>query len=207
MDLKTEITRHLLEIEAVQIRTDEYFTWTSGIKSPIYCDNRLTMSYPVVRRKIADGFVELIQKNGWKPDNIAGCATAGIPHAAWLAERLNLPMVYVRSSPKGHGKGNQIEGKVEPGEKIVVIEDLISTGGSSLEVVRVLRDAGAEVLGVLAIFSYGLEKAKENFKAAGVSVETITGYDFLLDMLEKEKKITNAEKNELKSWRQLLDKN
>ncbi|SRR5690606_26202800 len=206
MDLKTEITRHLLEIEAVQIRTDEYFTWTSGIKSPIYCDNRLTMSYPVVRRKIADGFVELIQKNGWEPDNIAGCATAGIPHAAWLAERLNLPMVYVRSSPKGHGKGNQIEGKVEPGEKIVVIEDLISTGGSSLEVVRVLRDAGAEVLGVLAIFSYGLEKAKENFKAAGVSVETITGYDFLLDMLEKEKKITNAEKNELKSWRQLLDK-
>lgn len=207
MDLKTEITRHLLEIEAVQIRTDEYFTWTSGIKSPIYCDNRLTMSYPVVRRKIADGFVELIKKNGWEPDNIAGCATAGIPHAAWLAERLNLPMVYVRSSPKGHGKGNQIEGKVEPGEKIVVIEDLISTGGSSLEVVRVLRDAGAEVLGVLAIFSYGLEKAKENFKAAGVSVETITGYDFLLDMLEKEKKITNAEKNELKSWRQLLDKN
>lgn len=207
MDLKTEITRHLLEIEAVQIRTDEYFTWTSGIKSPIYCDNRLTMSYPVVRRKIADGFVELIRKNGWEPDNIAGCATAGIPHAAWLAERLNLPMVYVRSSPKGHGKGNQIEGKVEPGEKIVVIEDLISTGGSSLEVVRVLRDAGAEVLGVLAIFSYGLEKAKENFKAAGVSVETITGYDFLLDMLEKEKKITNAEKNELKSWRQLLDKN
>lgn len=207
MDLKTEITRHLLEIEAVQIRTDEYFTWTSGIKSPIYCDNRLTMSYPVVRRKIADGFVELIQKNGWEPDNIAGCATAGIPHAAWLAERLNLPMVYVRSSPKGHGKGNQIEGIVEPGEKIVVIEDLISTGGSSLEVVRVLRDAGAEVLGVLAIFSYGLEKAKENFKAAGVSVETITGYDFLLDMLEKEKKITNAEKNELKSWRQLLDKN
>ncbi len=206
MDLKTEITRHLLEIEAVQIRTDEYFTWTSGIKSPIYCDNRLTMSYPVVRRKIADGFVELIQKNGREPDNIAGCATAGIPHAAWLAERLNLPMVYVRSSPKGHGKGNQIEGKVEPGEKIVVIEDLISTGGSSLEVVRVLRDAGAEVLGVLAIFSYGLEKAKENFKAAGVSVETITGYDFLLDMLEKEKKITNAEKNELKSWRQLLDK-
>lgn len=196
-----------MEIEAVQIRTDEYFTWTSGIKSPIYCDNRLTMSYPVIRRKIADGFVELIQKNGWEPDNIAGCATAGIPHAAWLAERLNLPMVYVRSSPKGHGKGNQIEGKVEPGEKIVVIEDLISTGGSSLEVVRVLRDAGAEVLGVLAIFSYGLEKAKENFKAAGVSVETITGYDFLLDMLEKEKKITNAEKNELKSWRQLLDKN
>lgn len=206
MDLQTEITRHLLDIEAVQIRTDEYFTWTSGIKSPIYCDNRLTMSYPVVRRKIADGFVELIRKNGWEPDNIAGCATAGIPHAAWLAERLNLPMVYVRSSPKGHGKGNQIEGKVEPGEKIVVIEDLISTGGSSLEVVRVLREAGAEVLGVLAIFSYGLERAKENFKAAGVSVETITGYDFLLDMLEKEKKITNAEKNELKSWRQLLDK-
>jgi orotate phosphoribosyltransferase len=162
------------------------------------------MSYPVVRRKIVDGFVQLIQKNNWEPENIAGCATAGIPHAAWLAEHLNLPMVYVRSSPKGHGKGNQIEGKVEPGQKVVVIEDLISTGGSSLETVRVLREEGAEVLGVLAIFSYGLETAKENFKAADVPLMTITGYDFLLDMLEREQKITDAEKNELKSWRDLL---
>lgn len=205
MDLQTEITRHLLDIEAVQIRTEDYFTWTSGIKSPIYCDNRLTMSYPVVRRKIVEGFVELLEKNNWEPDNIAGCATAGIPHAAWLSERLNLPMVYVRSSPKGHGKGNQIEGKISPGQKIAVIEDLISTGGSSLEVVRALREAGAEVLGVLAIFSYGLEKAKESFKAEKVPVYTITGYDFLLDMLEKENKITDAEKNELKSWRNLLN--
>lgn len=204
MELQTEITRHLLDIEAVQIRTENYFTWTSGIQSPIYCDNRLTMSYPVVRRKIVEGFVELIKKNNWEPDNIAGCATAGIPHAAWLAEQLNLPMIYVRSSPKGHGKGNQIEGKVEAGQKVVVIEDLISTGGSSLETVRVLREAGADVLGVLAIFSYGLETAKKNFKEANVPVMTITGYDFLLDMLEREKKITDSEKNELKSWRDLL---
>lgn len=204
MGLQTEITRMLLQIEAVQIRTDNYFTWTSGIKSPIYCDNRLTMSHPEVRHKIVDAFIHLLNENDWQPENIAGCATAGIPHAAWLAERLNLPMVYVRSSPKGHGKGNQIEGIVKPGQKVVVIEDLISTGGSSLETVRVLQEAGAVVLGVLAIFSYGLDKAKENFKHENVPMMTITGYDFLLDMLEKENKITEAEKTELKAWRNLL---
>jgi len=204
MGLQTEITKDLLTIEAVQIRTHDYFTWTSGIKSPIYCDNRLTMSYPEVRTKIAQAFAELIEKFNWQPENIAGCATAGIPHAAWLAERLKLPMVYVRSSPKGHGKGNQIEGHVKPGQKIVVIEDLISTGGSSLETVRVLREAGAEVLGVLAIFSYGLEKATENFANENVTLATITGYDFLLNMLESEKIITYSEKTELTAWRDLL---
>lgn len=204
MGLQTEITKDLLTIEAVQIRTEDYFTWTSGIKSPIYCDNRLTMSYPEVRTKIAQAFAELVERFNWQPENIAGCATAGIPHAAWLADRLNLPMVYVRSSPKGHGKGNQIEGHVKSGQKVVVIEDLISTGGSALETVRVLREAGAEVLGVLAIFSYGLEKATENFANENVTLSTITGYDFLLDMLENEKKITDAEKTELTAWRDLL---
>src|SRR5690625_2264319 len=204
MELRTEITAKLLEIEAVQIRTENYFTWTSGIKSPIYCDNRLTMSYPEVRQKIVQGFVALLHTLQWKPENIAGCATAGIPHAAWLAEHLQLPMVYVRSSPKGHGKGNQIEGKVSKGQKVVVIEDLISTGGSSLEAVRVLQNVGADVLGVLAIFSYGLEKAERNFSDAKVAMHTITSYDYLLDMLEKEQKITDAEKTELKAWRNLL---
>jgi|SRR5699024_4783208 len=204
MGLQTEITNDLLTIEAVQIRTEDYFTWTSGIKSPIYCDNRLTMSYPEVRRKIATAFVDLMEKLNWQPDSISGCATAGIPHAAWLADKLNLPMTYVRSSPKGHGKGNQIEGRIKKGEKVVVIEDLISTGGSSLETVKVLREAGAEVLGVLAIFSYGLEKASENFAAENVPLSTITGYDFLLELLESENKITDSEKVELTAWRDLL---
>lgn len=204
MGLQTEITNDLLNIEAVQIRTEDYFTWTSGIKSPIYCDNRLTMSYPEVRTKIATAFVDLMEKLNWQADSISGCATAGIPHAAWLADKLNLPMTYVRSSPKGHGKGNQIEGRIKKGEKVVVIEDLISTGGSSLETVKVLREAGAEVLGVLAIFSYGLEKASENFAAENVSLSTITGYDFLLELLESENKITDSEKIELTAWRDLL---
>ncbi|HLS22849.1 MAG TPA: orotate phosphoribosyltransferase [Pseudogracilibacillus sp.] len=204
MDLQTEITKDLLEIEAVQIRTENYFTWTSGIKSPIYCDNRLTMSYPHVRRKIVKAFTERIERLGWKPDSIAGCATAGIPHAAWLAEALDLPMVYVRSSPKGHGKENQIEGHINREDRVIVIEDLISTGGSSLEAVRVLKEVGAEVLGVLAIFTYGLEKAKNNFSEENVAVSTITSYDFLLEMLMNEEKITEAEKNELIAWRDLL---
>ena len=204
MDLQTEITKDLLEIEAVQIRTENYFTWTSGIKSPIYCDNRLTMSYPHVRRKIVKAFTERIERLGWKPDSIAGCATAGIPHAAWLAEALDLPMVYVRSSPKGHGKENQIEGHINREDRVIVIEDLISTGGSSLEAVRVLKEVGAEILGVLAIFTYGLEKAKNNFSEENVAVSTITSYDFLLEMLMNEEKITEAEKNELIAWRDLL---
>jgi len=204
MDLQTEITKDLLEIEAVQIRTENYFTWTSGIKSPIYCDNRLTMSYPHVRRKIVKAFTERIERLGWKPDSIAGCATAGIPHAAWLAEALDLPMVYVRSSPKGHGKENQIEGHINREDRVIVIEDLISTGGSSLEAVRVLKEVGAEVLGVLAIFTYGLEKAKNNFSEENVAVSTITSYDFLLEMLMNEENITEAEKNELIAWRDLL---
>ena len=204
MDLQTEITKDLLEIEAVQIRTENYFTWTSGIKSPIYCDNRLTMSYPHVRRKIVKAFTERIERLGWKPDSIAGCATAGIPHAAWLAEALDLPMVYVRSSPKGHGKENQIEGHINREDRVIVIEDLISTGGSSLEAVRVLKEVGAEVLVVLPIFTYGLEKAKNNFSEENVAVSTITSYDFLLEMLMNEEKITEAEKNELIAWRDLL---
>ena len=204
MGLQTEITKDLLTIEAVQIRTHDYFTWTSGIKSPIYCDNRLTMSYPEVRTKIAQAFAELIEKFNWQPENIAGCATAGIPHAAWLAERLKLPMVYVRSSPKGHGKGNQIEGHVKPGQKIVVIEDLISTGGSSLEAAQVLQQEGADVLSVLAIFTYGLPKAQQTFEEADIPFTTITGFDDLLEALKDKEDITEAEHQELLSWRNHL---
>lgn len=201
MELQYEIARDLLSIKAVQIKTDSYFTWTSGIKSPIYCDNRLTMSYPDIRTKIAKAFVKKLAEKGEKPDVIAGCATAGIPHAAWLADELNIPMVYVRSSPKGHGKGNQIEGKIERGDKVIVIEDLISTGGSAIESANVLKEAGANVLGVLAIFTYGLKKATENFARAEVEFDTITSFDHLINALLEDGDISEEEKTELLEWR------
>src|SRR5690625_5038906 len=166
MGLSSELARDLLAIKAVQIKTDGYFTWTSGIKSPIYCDNRLTMSYPSVRKNIVRAFVKMIEQLSVKPEVIAGCATAGIPHAAWLAEALNLPMVYVRSDRKSHGKQNQIEGHLNNGDHVLVIEDLISTGGSSIDVAIALREAGAQVTDVFAIFTYGLERAMESFKKA-----------------------------------------
>lgn len=204
MGLQNEVARALLEIKAVQIKTEGFFTWTSGIQSPIYCDNRLTMSYPAIREKIAKAFVEKIKNSNFKPDVIAGCATAGIPHAAWLATELNLPMVYVRSSPKGHGKGNQIEGLVEEGQKVLVIEDLISTGGSSIDAANVLREVGAEVLGVLAIFTYGLEKADNNFAEADLSLETITNFDHLLKVLLEDEEITGEDEARLLDWRNTL---
>nr|WP_088050110.1 orotate phosphoribosyltransferase [Virgibacillus dakarensis] len=205
MELSREIARNLLDIQAVQIRTEDYFTWTSGIKSPIYCDNRLTMSYPDIRAKIAQAFVQLIEQSEQKPDVIAGCATAGIPHAAWVANRLGLPMVYVRSKPKGHGKGNQIEGKLEKGQRAIVIEDLISTGGSSIESAKALEKEGITVLGVLAIFTYGLKKAKEQFLQANLAFRTITDYDQLLRLLVEDETINNEQYRELQSWRDLLE--
>lgn len=204
MGLNLEVANNLLDIKAVQINTKVYFTWTSGMKSPIYCDNRLTMSYPVVRRNIIKAFAEKIANMPEKPDVIAGCATAGIPHAAWLAEELNLPMVYVRSAPKGHGKGNQIEGHIESGQKVVVIEDLISTGGSAIESAQALQEAGVEVVNVLAIFTYGLDKANVNFKKANLAYETITNYDELLTILQNDGQITDEEKEKLKIWRNQL---
>ncbi|MEN1966944.1 orotate phosphoribosyltransferase [Lentibacillus sp. N15] len=204
MELTSNIARDLLDIEAVQIRPNDYFTWTSGIKSPIYCDNRLTMSYPEVRNKITEAFVHLIEQMDEKPDVIAGCATAGIPQAGWVADKLNLPMVYVRSKPKGHGKGNQIEGQIKAGQKIVVIEDLISTGGSSIEAAKALENEGANVLRVLAIFTYGLRKSAERFAEAGLTHQTITNYDELLQLLVEDSTLTNAEKQQLEDWRNAL---
>lgn len=204
MELKTKVAKQLLDIKAVQIQPNNYFTWTSGLKSPIYCDNRLTMSYPEVRNTIVQAFAQKIKEQSEQPDVIAGCATAGIPHAAWLAEKLNLPMAYVRSSAKGHGKGNQIEGEIKAGQKVVVIEDLISTGGSVLTAVKAIVEAGAEVVGVYAIFTYGLAKAKEQFAAAKVGFDTITNYDELLHLLESEGKISSDEKAELENWRNTL---
>jgi len=204
MGLSHELARDLLEIKAVQIKTDHYFTWTSGIKSPIYCDNRLTMSHPPVRKKITEAFVQKIEKMDEKPDVIAGCATAGIPHASWLADRLDLPMIYVRSKPKGHGKGNQIEGEIKKGQKVLVIEDLISTGGSAIDAGKTLKQVDAEVIGVLAIFTYGLAKSKQNFAEAAISLQTITGFDQLVDALVKDEEINNQERVELLAWRDEL---
>ncbi len=204
MNMSHEIAKDLLDIKAVQINTENYFTWTSGIKSPIYCDNRLTMSYPAVRKKIIQAFVQKIAEMSVKPDVIAGCATAGIPHAAWLAAELDLPMVYVRSAPKGHGKGNQIEGLIEAGQRVVLIEDLISTGGSVIESAQALQKAGAEVLHILAIFTYGLEKSKQQFLNGNLTFDTITNYDELLNYLEENNEITNEEKRELETWRNNL---
>lgn len=204
MSLSDEITKDLLAIKAVQINPHDYFTWASGIKSPIYCDNRLTMSYPSIRKKITKAFMNMINGMVNKPDVIAGCATAGIPHAAWLADELNLPMVYVRTNAKGHGKKNQIEGEIKKGQKVIVIEDLISTGGSALQAVRALKSKDINVIGVLAIFTYGLNKANEQFAEQQISFQTITSFDQLIDALIKDRAIELKEKENLVTWRDSL---
>ncbi|WP_080874812.1 orotate phosphoribosyltransferase [Oceanobacillus timonensis] len=202
--MENNITKDLLEIEAVQLNADNYFTWTSGLKSPIYCDNRLTMSYPAVRKKIVHAFAEMVKKSETKPEIIAGCATAGIPHAAWLAEELDLPMVYVRSKPKGHGKENQIEGVSVQGKKVLVIEDLISTGGSSIQSAAALEQDGADITAVYSIFSYGLPRAQKAFEEAGFTHQSITGFDQLLELLIEENKLAEKEKETVLAWRSAL---
>ena len=183
--MKKDIAESLLEIKAVSLSPNNPFTWTSGIHSPIYCDNRLTLSYPEIRRKIAAGLAEIITNQFPGCDLIAGTATAGIPHAAWVSELLNLPMCYVRSKAKGHGKGNQIEGKAEKGQKVVVVEDLISTGGSVITAVEALREAGCEVLGVVSIFTYELQKGREKMQKADVTVFSLTDYSTLVEVARK----------------------
>lgn len=195
------IAKDLLKIEAVFLSPDEPFTWASGIKSPIYCDNRITMSYPEVRREIAKGLAEEIKANYPDVEVIAGTATAGIPHAAWVAELLDLPMVYIRSKAKDHGKGNQIEGRITEGQKMVVIEDLISTGGSVLEAAEAAKREGADVLGVGAIFTYELDKGMEKFKAADMPLLTLTNYSTLIEIALEEKYINEQQLTLLKEWR------
>lgn len=195
------IAKDLLKIEAVFLSPDEPFTWASGIKSPIYCDNRITMSYPEVRREIAKGLAEEIKANYPDVEVIAGTATAGIPHAAWVAELLDLPMVYIRSKAKDHGKGNQIEGRITEGQKMVVIEDLISTGGSVLEAAEAAKREGADVLGVAAIFTYELDKGVEKFKAAEMPLLTLTNYSTLIEIALEENYINEQQLTLLKEWR------
>ncbi len=197
-----QIARDLLAIEAIFLQPNAPFTWASGIKSPIYCDNRITMSYPQVRRAIAQGLAENIKTTFPDVEVIAGTATAGIPHAAWVAELLDLPMVYIRSQAKAHGKGNQIEGRITPNQKMVVIEDLLSTGGSVLEACSAAKREGADVLGVAAIFTYELPQVAANFAEAGLPFVTLTNYTTLIDVALETGKIQTDDVTLLKEWRQ-----
>ena len=177
MERKTLIAKDLLKIKAVFFRPEEPFTWASGIRSPVYCDNRLTLTAPDVRTDVENGLAALIREKYPQAEALMGTSTAGIAHAAITGHILGLPMGYVRSGAKDHGRKNQIEGRLEPGEKVVVVEDLISTGGSVLEVVDVLRGAGAEVLGIVSIFTYGMKKGLERLAAAGVENTSLTDFD------------------------------
>ncbi|WP_304653359.1 orotate phosphoribosyltransferase [uncultured Ligilactobacillus sp.] len=196
-----EIAKDLLKIQAVKLSPNEPFTWASGIKSPIYCDNRLTISYPKIRTAIAKGIAELIREKYPEVEVIAGTATAGIPHAAWIAAELDLPLVYVRSKPKDHGRGKQIEGVLHPGAKTVVIDDLLSTGGSVLKAVKAAQNEGADVLGVGAIFSYQLQAIVDNFSQADLSYFTLTNYSELLEAAVEANYISTAERKVLEKWR------
>lgn len=201
----SEVAKALLDIKAVKLSPNQPFTWTSGIKSPIYCDNRLTLSYPKVRSLLVSGLMEIVKSGDFfneQPESIAGVATAGIPHGALLADRLDLPFVYVRSKPKAHGRQNQIEGFLQQGAKVLVIEDLISTGGSSLQAVEVLRSVGAEIIGVLALFDYGFEDTKLAFQAANCPYTTLTNYQDLLTIAKQHDYITPIEAEALRSWSQ-----
>lgn len=175
-----QTAEYLLGIKAVKLSPHDLFTWASGIKSPIYCDNRITLSFPAIRTFIKENFVNAITEKFEKPDLIAGVATGGIPQGALVAEELSLPFVYVRTSKKDHGLTNLIEGRVEPGQKVVVVEDLISTGSSSLEAVRALKEAGCNVIGMVAIFTYNLPVAVSRFKEADCPLITLTDYEILI---------------------------
>ncbi|WP_336823057.1 orotate phosphoribosyltransferase [Sporosarcina sp. USHLN248] len=201
---KKEIANVLLNVGAVQLSPEDLFTWASGIQSPIYCDNRLTMSDPKGRKQIAEGLADLIKKHFPETTLIAGTATAGIPHAAWVADRLDLPMIYIRSKAKGHGRSRQIEGKVSSMDKAVIIEDLISTGGSSLNAVEALRAEGVEVLGVVSIFTYELETANMAFADAGLPYYSLTDFGALVEMAKENGSIGENSIADLLEWHNKL---
>ena len=193
-----QLAKALLEIEAVTLAPATPYTWASGLRSPIYCDNRLTLSNPTVRTMIADQLAERIRP--LNVDVIAGTATAGIPHAALVAERLGLPMVYIRGSAKGHGKGNQIEGRLQAGQRVVVVEDLLSTGMSSIEATQAVEAAGASVIRIQAIFSYGMTRLKENLTAAGVEADALLTFTELLETAVETAYISKEEQEGLQTW-------
>jgi orotate phosphoribosyltransferase len=196
-----KIADMLLQIEAIKLNTEKPFTWASGWKSPIYCDNRLSLSFPAIRTAIKAGLIQAIRENFFTAESIAGVATAGIAQGALVAQDMELPFLYVRPKPKDHGMENLIEGRVVKGQKVVVVEDLVSTGGSSLKAVQALRDAGFEVLGMISIFSYGFDIAKRNFYEANISLISLCDYSSLLNYAQSKRYINDDQLTSLKAWR------
>lgn len=201
MNREETIANHLLQIKAIKLQPANPFTWASGWKSPIYCDNRKTLSFPEVRDYIKEQFAALVREKYADADVIAGVATGAIAIGALVADLLDKPFIYIRSAPKGHGLENLIEGVFEPGQKVVIIEDLISTGGSSLKAVEAVRNAGGNVLGMLAIFSYGFNTAVENFKAADVKLDTLSKYEVLIKVAVDKVYVAKEELETLAAWR------
>lgn len=200
-EIEQQVAEFLLQIKAIKLQPDNPFTWASGWKSPIYCDNRVTLSHPTIRTYIRQKLTQIIQEEFGPVGCIAGVATAGIPQGVLVAQELGLPFIYVRSKPKDHGTGSMIEGEVIPGQRVVVIEDLISTGKSSLQAVQALKDAGCAVAGLAAIFSYGFDQANENFKEAKCKFITLSNYNALLDYAQENNYISRAESEVLSKWR------
>ena len=199
--IEGQIASYLLESKAVQLNVEHPFTWASGWKSPIYCDNRLALSYPEIRSKIKVALADLVKLNFPNVEAIAGVATAGIPQGALVADLLGLPFIYVRSKPKGHGMENMIEGKLVKRQKVVLIEDLISTGGSSIKAAKALQAAGIDVLGMAAIFTYGFDTSVDNFTEAQIKVVTLSNYAALIERALEQKYINNNQLVSLKAWR------
>lgn len=204
MTLQNEIAHAMLKVGAVELNPTDLFTWASGIKSPIYCDTRLTISDPIIRKQLANGLASVIKENFASTEIVAGTATAGIPHAAWVSDILDLPMVYVRSKAKEHGRGNQIEGKYAPGQKVVVVEDIVSTGGSSITAVEALRAAGCEVLGVVCVYTYNLPRAEQAFDEAGIKYVSLTNFDYLIEAAKESGAINESDIPFLKEWHKKL---
>lgn len=200
-ELEKEIAKGLLSIGAIFLRPEEPFTWASGIKSPIYCDNRLTLTAPEVRIKVEEGLAQVIKENYPDVEVLMGTSTAGIAHAAITGHIMNLPMGYVRSGAKDHGRNNQIEGKLLPGQKVVVVEDLISTGGSVIEVVEALREAGAEVLGIASIFTYGMKKGLDRLEQANVKNISLSNFDVMVEVAAEVGYIKQEDKERLIKFR------
>ena len=200
-DIQIQIAKDLLSIKAVFFRPDEPFTWASGIKSPVYCDNRLTLAYPEVRTHVEEALAKTVKEFYPEAEALMGNSTAGIAHAAITAQIMGLPMGYVRSGAKDHGRKNQIEGKLEKGQKVVVVEDLISTGGSVIEVVNVLREAGAEVLGIVSIFTYGMQKGLDRLAAADVKNVSLTNFDVIAEIAAQEGYIASTDVERLIAFR------
>ena len=200
-DIQIQIAKDLLSIKAVFFRPDEPFTWASGIKSPVYCDNRLTLAYPEVRTHVEEALAKTVKEFYPEAEALMGTSTAGIAHAAITAQIMGLPMGYVRSGAKYHGRKNQIEVKLEKGQKVVVVEDLISTGGSVIEVVNVLREAGAEVLGIVSIFTYGMQKGLDRLAAADVKNVSLTNFDVIAEIAAQEGYIASTDVERLIAFR------